>query len=38
MSGGAFRSGRKQGKKHIPATQAVGLNEGEVIRRSQSLA
>ena len=36
--GGAFRQGRKQGEKHIPATQAVLLNEGEIIRRSQSLA
>jgi len=35
---GAFRSGRKQGKKHIPASQAVVLNEGVVGRRNQSLA
>jgi len=38
IGGGAFRQRRKQGKKHIPATQAVVLNEGEVIRWSQSLA
>ena len=38
VGGGAFRQGRKQGEKHIPATQAVVLNEGEIIRRSQSLA
>jgi len=38
VGGGAFHYGAKQGKKHIPATQAVVLNEGEVIHRSQSLA
>ena len=38
VGGGAFRSGGKQGEKHIPATQAVVLNEGEVSRRSQPLA
>jgi len=32
---GAFRYGGKQGKKHIPATQAVFLNEGEVSRQVQ---
>ena len=35
---GSFRQGGEQGKKHIPATQAVVLNEGEVGRRSQSMA
>jgi len=35
---GAFRMEREQGKKHIPATQAVVLNEGEAGRRSQSVA
>jgi len=36
--GGTFRQGGKQGKKHIPATQAVVLNDSEVSRRSQSWA
>jgi len=38
MSGGRLPQGGKQAKKHIPATQAVVLNEGEVIPLSQSLA
>jgi len=37
LAGGAFRQGGKQAEKHIPATQAVVLNEGEVGCRSQSL-
>ena len=37
-TGGALREGGKSGKKHIPATQAVVLNECEVRRRSESLA
>jgi len=37
-TGGALREGGKSGKEHIPPTQAVVLNEGEVRRRSQSLA
>jgi len=38
IGGGTFCQGGEQGKKHIPATQAVVLNEGEVSRRTQSLA
>ena len=38
LAGGPSARDGKQRKKHIPATQAVVLNEGEVGRGSQSMA